>query len=341
MTRAPLVRSALALLASLFPAAALAAQTPDYGADLERFDYPFPVQWFETSAQGGEVRMAWLDIAPTGPTNGRTAVLLHGKNFCAATWEDTIAALAAEGFRVIAPDQVGFCKSSKPESFQYSFHALADLTDRLLTEAGVEDFTLIGHSTGRMLGIRYALLHPERVSQLVLVNPLGLNDTIAEGVPYAPLDSLREAEARTDEDSIRAYQRRVYYQGEWNPRYERWVDMLAGQYASENGDTVREAQARTSDMIQTQPTAHELHRLIVPTTLIIGQEDLTAFRAAAAPEAVREEVRTVPQAAEEAAQHIPGATLIRLPGLGHSPQVEAPERFHQALLQALTRTSSH
>jgi len=335
MSRAAPMRAAFALLATLLLAPAAAAQVPHYGADLEHFDYPWPVHWFDAEAQGGKVRMAYLDVAPAGPANGRTAVLLHGKNFCAATWQDTIATLAAEGFRIIAPDQIGFCKSSKPAGFQYSFHTLADLTDRLLTEAGVEDFTLIGHSTGGMLGIRYALLHPERVSQLVLVNPLGLNDTIAEGVPYAPLSQLRAAEAETDEASIRAYQRRVYYQGEWNARYEQWVDMLAGQYASEAGDTVREAQARTSDMIQTQPTAHELDRLQVPTTLIIGQEDLTAFRAAAAPEAVRDQVRTVPEAAEEAVERIQGAAIMRLPGLGHSPQVEAPDRFHRALLDAL------
>ncbi len=333
-----MVRAFVAVAALLLAAPTL-AQTPQLGADLEHFEYPHPVHWFETFSQGSVVRMAYLDVPPTGPANGQTAVLLHGKNFCAATWEDTIATLAQSGWRVIAPDQIGFCKSSKPEAYQYSFHTLAYLTDRLLTEAGVRQFALVGHSTGGMLGIRYALLHPERVSALVLVNPLGLNDTIAEGVPYAPLEELRGAEEATDEASIRAYQQRVYYQGEWTPPYQRWVDMLAGQYASEGGDSVREAQARTSDMIQTQPTAHELDRLAVPVTLIVGQEDLTAFRAAAAPEALRDQIRTVPQAAEAAVERITGARLLRLEGLGHSPQVEAPARFEQALLAALARPS--
>lgn len=333
------MRGAVLILAPLAVSLATAARaeppTLPLGADLERFEYPYPVRWFATGAQGGQVRMAYLDVAPTGPANGRTAVLLHGKNFCAATWQSTIAALAGAGWRVIAPDHVGFCKSSKPADFQYSFHALANLTGRLLDEAGVERFALIGHSTGGMLAIRQALLAPERIEQMVLVNPLGLNDTLAEGVRYTPLDDLRAEEAKTDAASIRAYQRRVYYDGQWRPEYDRWVDMLAGQYAGPDGDRVREAQARTSDMIQTQPTVHELARLAVPVTLLIGQKDATAFRAGSAPQALRSRVRAVPAAADDAARAIPGARIVRFADLGHSPQVEDPARFEATLIEAL------
>ncbi len=65
--------------------------------------------------------MAFLDWPATATPNGTTVVLLHGKNFCAATWGDTARGLAAAGYRVIAPDQIGFCKSSKPTGYQYSF----------------------------------------------------------------------------------------------------------------------------------------------------------------------------------------------------------------------------
>ena len=95
----------------------------------------------------------------------------------------------------------------------------------------------------------------------MLVNPLGLNDTLAEGVPYTDLGKLRAEEAKTNAASIKAYQLRNYYHGKWRPAYDRWVAMLAGQYAGPDGDTVRDAQARLSDMIQTQPVAAELPRL--------------------------------------------------------------------------------
>jgi len=311
------------------------AQTVPLGADLERFSYPAPVRWHHAASQGHPVRMAYLDLAPTARANGITVVLLHGKNFCAATWGDTARGLAQAGYRVIAPDQVGFCKSSKPAGYQYSFHAMAELTRGLLDRAGAGRVVLVGHSTGGVLAIRFALLHPDRVSRLVLVNPLGLNDTLAEGVPYTDLGTLRDEEAKTDAASIKAYQLRNYYHGAWRPAYDRWVAMLAGQYASADGDVVRDAQARLSDMILTQPVAAELPRLAMPVTLVIGQRDLTAFRASSAPPERRAQVRTVPQAAEDAVKRIPNARLIRLDELGHAPQVEAPARFLATLKAAI------
>lgn len=311
------------------------AQTVTLGGNLERFDYGVPIRWHEAASQGHAVRMAYLDFVPTVRANGTTIVLLHGKNFCSATWGQTARGLAGAGFRVIAPDQVGFCKSSKPPGYQYSFHMMADLTRGLLDRAGAGKVVVVGHSTGGILATRFALLYPDRVARLVLVNPLGLNDTLAEGVPYTDLGALRAEEAKTDAASIKAYQLRYYYHGRWRREYDRWVEMLAGQYAGPDGDVVRDAQARLSDMIQTQPIAAELPRLTLPVTLIVGQRDLTAFRASSAPPDRRAQVRTVPQAAETAVKAIRGATLIRLDDLGHSPQIEAPARFLKALTEAI------
>jgi pimeloyl-ACP methyl ester carboxylesterase len=335
-TRGRPVFGRLAFVAAAGLAATYAgAQTVSLGANLERFAYPYPLHWFETRAAGVPVRMAYMDVAPMGTANGRVAILLHGKNFCAATWGDTAKTLAARGYRVIVPDQIGFCKSSKPAGYQYSVAALASLTRELLQQAGVERPILIGHSTGGIIAMRYALLFPREVSSLVLVNPLGLNDTLAEGVPYAPLGDLLDEEARTSAATIKAYQLRNYYHGTWRPEYDRWVAMLAGQYAGQDGDVVRDAQARLSDMIETQPVAAEIPRITAPTTLIVGDADATAFRASSAPENIRSQIRTVPQAAREAVRRFPNARLVELSGLGHAPQIEAPERFQQALLTAL------
>jgi hypothetical protein len=104
--------SAAAPAAAPRPAKATPVSAASYGAELEEFAYPYPVKKFEFESQQQKLHMAYLDVAASGPANGRSVVLLHGKNFCAATWESAIAALTGAGFRVVAPDQVGFCKSS-------------------------------------------------------------------------------------------------------------------------------------------------------------------------------------------------------------------------------------
>jgi pimeloyl-ACP methyl ester carboxylesterase len=320
-------------LASFMPANANPQAV--YGPQLEGFAYPHPVQRHEFSSQGKALSMAFMDVAPTGTANGRTAVLLHGKNFCGATWDGTIAALARAGYRVIAPDQIGFCASTKPEGYQFSFNQLAANTRALLAARGIERATLIGHSMGGMLAARYAMSYPQGVEQLVLVNPLGLEDWQAAGVPYATIDQLYQGERTTSFDSIKAYQQRFYYNGQWKPEYDRWVSMLAGLYAGPGKDIVALNQAQTSDMVFTQPVVHELGRITAPTLLLNGGKDRTAPGANRAPKEIAERLGNYPELGRRAAQAIPGATLIEFPDLGHAPQVEAPEQFHEALLRGL------
>ncbi|RZA32298.1 MAG: alpha/beta hydrolase [Lysobacteraceae bacterium] len=278
--------------------------------------------------------MAYLDVAPAAP-NGRTVVLLHGKNFCAATWQSAIGALSGAGYRVIAPDQVGFCKSSKPAAYQFSLGQLAANTHALLQELGIERASLVGHSMGGMLATRYALQYPASTAHLVLVNPIGLEDWQASGVPWRSVDAWLARELGTDAASIRKYQQEVYYGGTWKPEYDRWVDMLAGMYAGPGRQAVAWNQALTSDMVFNQPVVHELPRLKVPTTLFIGQRDRTAIGKDLASPALARQLGDYPSLGRQAAAAIPGARLVEFGDLGHSPQVEDPQRFNAALLDAL------
>ncbi|WP_282341184.1 alpha/beta hydrolase [Pseudomonas sp. PS02288] len=318
----------------LCAAATVRAETPSYGAQLEGFDYPYPVQHFEFESQGGKRQMAYMDVLPERP-NGGVLVLLHGKNFCAATWEGTIRALTGAGYRVVVPDQIGFCKSSKPEHYQYSFQQLASNTHALLQSLGIERFSLLGHSMGGMLATRYALMYPHQLEQLVLVDPIGLEDWKAKGVPYRRVDEWYARELNTTAESIRSYQRSTYYAGQWQQEWDNWVQMQAGMFNGPGREAVAWSSALTYDMIQTQPVYYELERIEVPTLLIIGEKDTTAIGKDAAPEALRSQLGNYPKLAKEAAARIPGAVLVTFPDLGHSPQIQAPERFHQALLKGL------
>ncbi|SEJ26470.1 Pimeloyl-ACP methyl ester carboxylesterase [Sphingomonas sp. OV641] len=307
---------------------------PDFGPNLERFTYPWPVQTMTVDVAGQPATMAFMDLAAQRP-NGRTVVLLHGKNFCGATWGSTARALTGAGYRVIIPDQIGFCKSSKPRAAQYSFAMLATHTKRLLASRGVARATVVGHSMGGMLAMRYAIMFPEAVDRLVLVNPLGLVDRSEEGVPYTDVDTLWAGEKKTSYASIKAYQQKNYYHDTWKAPYDRWVWMLAGMYAGQGRDTVALAQAKTSEMIRTQPVAHELYRIKPATTVIVGTLDKTAFGRAQAPASLQQFLKAIPLVAPDAVRKMPRGTLIRLEGLGHSPQVEDAARFEKTLLTTI------
>ncbi len=314
-----------------------AEDRPSYGPQLEGFDYPHPAQRFAFESQRQPLEMAYMDVAPTAQANGRVAVLLHGKNFCAATWESAIAALTGAGYRVVAPDQIGFCKSSKPERYQFTFGQLADNTHALLRKLGIERAIVVGHSMGGMLAARYALQYPQETEHLVLVNPIGLEDWRAEGVPWRNVDAKYAAELKTGYDSIRKYQQSTYYHGEWKPEYERWAAMLAGMYAGPGKEAVAWNQALTSDMVYNQPVLYEFPRIRVPTTLLIGQRDVTAVDKALLPPELAKRLGDYPALGKRAARLIPRSDLVEFEDLGHSPQVEAPERFNAALLRALAQ----
>ncbi len=315
--------------------AAYAAPAPAYGPELQGFAYPWPVSHFRFTSQGVPLDMAYLDVKPATP-NGRTVVLLHGKNFCAATWQGSITALTAAGYRVIAPDQIGFCKSSKPAHYQFSFQQLAGNTHALLEAAGITRATILGHSTGGMLGIRYALMYPDDVDQLVLVDPIGLEDWKAKGVPWQSVDGWYRQELRTTADSIRDYERQTYYAGTWQPDYEPWVQMLAGMYRGPGRAAVAWDSALLYDMIYTQPVVYELDHLAMPVLLMIGDKDTTAIGKALAPASIRPTLGNYPALGKAAAARIPHVRLVEFPGLGHAPQIQAPEMFHTTLLAWLS-----
>ncbi|EWY37904.1 alpha/beta hydrolase [Skermanella stibiiresistens SB22] len=309
-------------------------------AMLADFDYPHEVGTFEFTSQGQKMAMAYMDIPPSGAGNGGTVVLLHGKNFCGATWESVIQPLTLAGYRVVVPDQVGFCKSTKPAAYQFGLHQLAANTHALLEQAGVRDPIVMGHSMGGMLAMRYALMYPNQTSALVLVNPIGLEDWKAKGVPVTTVDQLYQGELKTNAEGIKRYQLNTYYAGEWRSDYDRWVEMLAGMYKGDDGDLVAWNQALTSDMVFMQPVVHELQNIQVPTLLMIGERDNTAIGKDRAPEDVAARLGNYKELARETANRIPGARLVTFPNLGHSPQVQAPEEFNAALLENLGQVSA-
>lgn len=323
-------------LLSLTLLAAGSVSAAEYGENLEGFSYPWPLHYHEFTSQNQPLRMGYMDVKPQ-QANGHTVVLMHGKNFCGATWESTITALRDAGYRVIAPDQIGFCTSTKPDAYQYSFQQLAQNTHQLLTNLNVDKAIIIGHSTGGMLATRYALMYPQQTEKLVMVNPIGLEDWKAKGVPWRSVDEWYQRELKTTADSIKAYEQKTYYMGRWKPEYDKWVDMLAGLNAGPGKEKVAWNSALLYDMIYTQPVYHEFKNLRVPATLFIGTGDTTAPGADGAPPEVQKTLGNYEVLGKEVSRLIPNARLVEYPSMGHAPQMEEPVKFHQDLLADLAK----
>ena len=298
------------------------------------FVYPFPVQNYQFTSQLKKLEMAYMDISPAGESKGNI-VLFHGKNFCGATWNATIDVLLADGYRVIVPDQVGFCKSTKPTDYQFTFMQLALNTNNLLNSLGVTNATIMGHSMGGMLAARYSLMFPSQTYRLVMVDPLGLENWFALGVPYQSIDVSYLGELNTTYESIQSYQQSTYYGGTWQPSYDVWVYMLLSIYKGPLGDHFAYNMASTTDMIFTQPIIYELPNLKMKSLLMIGDLDNTAIGKAWAPAAVKPLLGHYEILGQEVSAEIPNCTLVEFPGLGHAPQIQDPTAFHAALLNWL------
>ncbi|KAE9583415.1 hypothetical protein CGMCC3_g217 [Colletotrichum fructicola] len=300
------------------------------------FTYPWPVKLYKFTSQLQELEMAFMDIEPKCEPNGKTAILFHGKNFCGPTWETTIRVLAQKGYRVIAPDQIGFCKSSKPERYQFSLQQFATNTHGLLETLGIENVTVIGHSMGAMLTTRYGLMYPDQVNEMVLVNPVGLEDYKALGVPYLPIDDNYATEAASSYESIKGYEQATYYVGEWKDEYDVWVRMLVNIYKGSEAKTYALNQAQIVDLVLTQPVSWEFSLVKPRTLLIIGEKDNTAIGKQWSPPDVAAKLGHFDVLGPEVAAQIPNSTLHTFPELGHAPQISHPEEFHDVLVDWLS-----
>jgi pimeloyl-ACP methyl ester carboxylesterase len=270
---------------------------PALGICLEGYDYPYPVQFFSVRCDLQQFSMAYMDIPPKTAANGKTVVLFHGKAFGCYYFHNVIEALTENGNRVVAPDQLGWGKSPKPD-IHYSFQLLAGNTTALLDHLGVEDVAVLGHSTGGMTAARFALVHPERVTHLVLEDPLGLTD-YRVGIPPQSEETLYDHEIHwTDANVIRSY--------------------VEGYFAHPD------------------PKVWEPHLLISPPTLlIVGVADHVVPLGQYAPPAEARRLGDFLELSAAAVRDIPNARRVVVADWGHIPHLEHPEQFLSEFLPFL------
>ncbi len=109
-----------------------------------------------------------LVVDEAGPEDGPVVVLAHGFPELAYSWRHQVPVLAEAGYRVLAPDQRGYGRSSRPEAVEdYDIVRLTDDLIALLDETGQEKAVFVGHDWGSMVVWSLALRYPERVAGVV------------------------------------------------------------------------------------------------------------------------------------------------------------------------------
>jgi pimeloyl-ACP methyl ester carboxylesterase len=292
--------------------------------------YPYPVNYHLLLIEGQDVKMAYMDVAPDHP-NGRAVLLFHGKNFNGYYWKDVIPWLAAAGYRVIVPDQVGWGFSDKP-ALHYSFHLLSANTKSLLDSLRIKKVSLIAHSMGGMLGTRFALMYPSTVESIVFENPIGLED-YRIFVPYQLPDSQYANELKSNYESLRKYQQSYY--PEWKPEYDQYVAAQLAALQIPNFRQAALASALTYQMIYEQPVVYEFERISQPALLIIGQADRTIVGKNLLPKDSIAKHGNYPALGKELHKKIRHSRLAELPGVGHIPHIQSPDAFRKLVLDYL------
>ncbi|MBK3666606.1 alpha/beta hydrolase [Bradyrhizobium diazoefficiens] len=328
----PATLAAALLAAPLTSARAADAPREPYGIALEGFAYPYPVHLLPVVNDGEPLSMAYMDVAPAQP-NGRTVVLLHGRNFPSSYWAPVIKMLSEAGFRVVVPDQIGFGKSSKP-SGELHFDTLARNTIALLDHLKIDKVEIIAHSLGGMLGVRIARAYPDRVAHLVLTAPIGLEDYRLY-VPPTPTEKIIESEDKLTADGYRKQLVTNYsiklppeaitpfidarFNIKGSPDYPRWLHAFVS----------------SGQMIYREPVAHEVALITEPTLFIMGADDHNAPGRPNAPEALRGKMGQNAELAKAFAAKMPNARAEVIPDTGHLVFLEAPDKYKELVLDFL------
>jgi pimeloyl-ACP methyl ester carboxylesterase len=301
------------------------------GVAMEGWVYPYPLQMMQFRQHGQILRMMYMDVQSAHP-NGQTVLLFHGKNFGSDYWAHTIRALSERGYRVIAPDQIGFGRSSKPET-RYTFEQLVSNTTLLLDNLKVGRTAAIANSMGGMLAVHFVNRHPERVTALILEDPLGLED-YRQSIPPQNTATLVKLEMAQTPESYRKFLKGYF--PNWKPEYELLVEQFARVQQSGEYPRFAHVSALTYQMIYEGPIFNELPKLKVPTLLVIGQLDRTVFGRRFAPPEVVKPLGNFPVLGQAAQKVIPGAKLVEFEGVGHVPHMEVPEQFNAAAIEFLS-----
>lgn len=240
--------------------------------------------------------------------SGPAVVLIHGHPFDRRMWAPQLDALA-DRLRVVAPDLPGYGESPPGPEPVMTMRALADAVLGLMDDRGIDRATVAGLSMGGLVAMELALAHPDRVAGVVLA-----------ATTAAPVDAAeaqaREAQARTLEREGTLPLALEMAGRLFGPAARRDPDLVGGVLTMMLHAQPAGAAAALRGRARRPDYAALLGGLQVPALVIAGDHDGFADETVV----------------DQLVSALPDPTVERLPGVGHLPNLEAPDRFDAALL---------
>jgi len=233
-----------------------------------------------------------LHVVQAGPQSGIPVVLLHGFPEFWYGWRNQIPALAEAGCRVIVPDQRGYNLSDKPKGTQnYGIFTLVADVIGLIDALGYEKVNLVGHDWGAVVAWTLAILHPERLHRLSIMN--------------VPHPAVMRKFLQRDFEQLRRSWYVFYFQlpliPELGMRVNNWRNLIGatrgtskiGSFVNEDIEKYKKAWSQPDAMtsminwyravIRHQPPMPKDPRVKVPTLMMWGMKDFALTHRMARP----------------------------------------------------------
>jgi pimeloyl-ACP methyl ester carboxylesterase len=278
-------------------------------------------------------------VQQMGPADAPAVLFVHGTGAWSELWQHTLQRTADAGFHVIAIDLPPFGFSEKPALLSYSKAAQGMRIVKVLESLGISRVVLVGHSFGAGPTVEAALLHPDRVAQLIVVD-----GALSLQVPGTSLDHSTITSHLTHSMlQMTALRDAVVATFVTNPRFTRkLLQGLIADPTKATDEVVRVLQQPMHVQDSTAAVGRWLPELIDSHTIAASQTPAEYSKLTMPVTLLWDELDTVTpiEQAQQLRQLMPHADLVVLDNVGHIPQVEDPTLFNDSLIRALTDVSN-
>ena len=254
-------------------------------------------------------KIAYLDNGRTSAT--RTVVLVHGFGDSSISWNFFARIFRDGGFRIVIPDLLGFGDSARPATGDYGYKAQAQRVLTLMKNLNIPQAHLVGNSMGGGVVAEMALLQPQAVASLTLMDAAGVHYKTTE-LDRAMLDGKNPLVVHKPED----FSRLLDFVTKERPLVPQPVIDYMAERAMQDS-ALQEHIFRDVLFPDIDFLLLDLPAIQAPTLIMWGEDDRVLS----------------PENAKVFKQYIPHSQLVTFPGVGHMPMAEVPEKSAFAVRQ--------